>query len=134
MIRLKTDLSDLRRNLKLHDREANRRIERLLHDVGRRTIEILRGYTGETKGPSHRPVHPGGWADRTRELRDAYRYEVERASRGWMLVIINDDEKAHLVEDHDGLYVVRGVTHKNGPVYQALRQAMKDIAPDWSLS
>lgn len=104
--------------------ENRRRVDSMIR---RQISRLKRNRVVRARGP----FHPGHWADRTRKLRDSYGYSVSRVSRGWALIIYNQAPHAHLVEERDGFYVVRGVTAKGGPVDRALGQALRELAPEW---
>lgn len=79
-----------------------------------------------------RPAHPGGWGDRTNRLREGYGFEVVAVTDGFALSIINAARHGHLVEALDGMFVVRGVTDRDGPVQRAIRQAMSEQRVTWT--
>lgn len=124
------DLASLRQTLEARTKEWDPKVGEILNRVGPRVVEILRSYTGE-KNRRGRPVHPGGWGDKTFNLRDSYFWEVQREPGHWVLLVGNTAPHAHLIEAIDGMFVVRGITEPGGPVEAALRQAVQEIAPDW---
>ena len=113
------------------EQETAASIERVLDRVGKRTVEILQGYVGETE--DGRPAHPGGWGDRTGKLAAGYSYDVTRESDGWLFELRNTARHAHLIEALDGYFVVRGATEPGGPVWVALAQAVRELMPDWQV-
>lgn len=129
---MELDLASLRNTLQARAREWDPQIGEILELVGARTVEYLRSYTSE-RNQAGRPVHPGGWGDRTFTLRDSYFYEVHREPGSWVLILGNTGAHAHLVEA-TGKFVVRGITEPGGPVHVALKKAVGDIAPDWRVS
>jgi len=125
------DSAGLRKVVEDAAKQWDPKIELVLNRVGSRVVDILRSYTGE-RNKRGREKHPGGWGDKTFKLRDSFFYEVQHERPGlWLLIIGNTAPHAHLVEAVDGIFVVRGVAEPGGPVDQALRQAVSEIAPEW---
>lgn len=130
---MRLDTSGLRRTLERKAREWDPQIGAVLTLVGKRTVDLLRSYTGK-RNKRGRTVHPGGWGDKTFTLRDSFFYEVVHERPGvWALVIGNTARHAHLVEAVDGIFVVRGIAEPGGPVDVALRQAVHEISPEWEV-
>lgn len=129
---VKVDTHSIRRAKEALRRQRDKKIPEVLHRVGERTIEILRSFTGE-KNDRGRRMHPGKWADRTGNLSRSYAYEVSRSGTTWRLTLLNTAPHAHLVEGLGGFFVVRGVADPGGPVSQALRQAVRELAPGWEV-
>lgn len=127
---VKLDLASLRQTLEARTKGAEPKLGEILERVGARVVELLRGYTGE-KNRRGRPMHPGGWADKTFSLREGFYHKVRREGGGVVLEIGNDARHAHLVEALDGIFVVRGIAEPGGPVEAALRQAVQELAPEW---
>lgn len=126
---LQLDMSEMRQRLEARAKEGDKKLGQILEEVGALTVAFLRSYTTE-KNRAGRPKHPGGWADKTFKLRDSYYYEVQREAGAWLLIIGNTGRHAQLVEA-TGKFVVRGVTEPGGPVEEALRKAVAQLAPDW---
>jgi len=127
---LTIDASELLNDLALAE---SRILGALLERVGERTVELLQSYTGGTKKDGRR-IHPGAWADRTGNLADHYGYQVDHDTGVWRLVIYNSAKHAHLLEALDGYFVVRGIMDKGGPVWDALTQAVRELAPEWRVA
>jgi hypothetical protein len=102
-------------------------LELMLMAVGEKTVAYLRSLTSEQRPPVKRsgPVrsaHPGHWGDVTGQLANSYGYYVYRS---------NTTEYAIFLEQHEGFFVLSGVTESGGPVEMAIRHAVAAIAPDW---
>lgn len=139
-----------------------RNVALIMERIGWETVAFLRE-TGHGTRPPVRPgepsrsAHPGGWADVTSQLANAYRFELyaggsrirwsepgEQLSLGgafsagnlrWPLELhfINGMEYAAALEARDGYWVVREVTEAGGPVRRALRHAIQKIDPSGSV-
>ena len=112
------------------------KIFRVLQMVGINTIAYLRSFTARRsppvrRGEGSRAQHPGGWADVTSNLANAYTWKVTRDEGGATLVLSNSMEYAAYLEARDGFFVLRGVAEPGGPVEQALKEAAAVVAPGW---
>ena len=138
-------------------------VQKLLHvfdQVGWETISFLRSLTGDVRPPVRpgepfRRAHPGGWADVTSNLANAYRFElwagghkVRWSTEGPQptlegriprtlpraaeirLGFFNGMEYAAHLEIRDGYWVIREITEAGGPVVRAVREVITRIAPD----
>ena len=133
----------------------------IMEQVGWETVGLLRSLTNETRPPAragepHRRAHPGGWADVTSNLANAYRFElwaggirVRWSEPGEQLAIygvlpghlrfplelhiVNGMEYAAVLEARDGYWVVREVAGAGGPVQRALRRAILKVDPEGSI-
>lgn len=129
-------LSSLRK-LQISDLE---KAERILEMVGIETVAYLRSLTNEIRPPAKpggntRRAHPGHWADVTGQLALSYAWEVVRVSDVEVrLVLSNSAEHAIWLELREGFFVLTGVTESDGPVEQALRRIIPQIAPGWTLA
>ena len=135
---LSIDQDSFRQALRTAEMEEQRKIELLLEAVGAETVAFLRTLTAETRpgvrpGEPARRAHPGGWADITGNLANAYAYEVQRIPDGATLVLSNSMEYSAVLEIRDGYFVLRGVTDPGGPLEQALRRAIPQVAPGWTV-
>ena len=128
--RVELDFASMKRRLEARVRDFSPTVEEILHLVGERTVEHLRSYTGE-QNRRGRPLHPGGWADRTYRLRESFYSKVRKEDGALVLEIGNTAPHAHLVEARDGMFVVRGVAEPGGPVRRGLAKAVAELAPDW---
>lgn len=126
--RITIDQSDRRELVETRRRGREKEVRQLLERVGQRVVELLAGFMAERTRDGRRK-HPGGWADRTGRMAESYEYEVERTSNGWSLTILNTAWYAAIVEAKEGLFVVRGVAEKGGPVHRAFREALRELAP-----
>jgi hypothetical protein len=111
-------------------------LELMLMAVGEKTVAYLRSLTSEQRPPVKRsgPVrsaHPGHWGDVTGQLANSYGYYVYRSPGELQLVLYNTAEYAIFLEQHEGFFVLSGVTESGGPVEMAIRHAVAAIAPDW---
>lgn len=114
------------------------KVEILLQAVGAETIAYLRSLTSNTRPPvrageGSRYAHPGGWADVTGNLANAYAFAVEKGSDSISLVLSNSMSYAAILEARDGFFVLSGVTDPGGPVQTSLERALARIAPDMEL-
>lgn len=113
-----------------------KRVQRTMQVVGVETVTYLRSLT-KTMRPPVRPgegprrAHPGGWADVTGNLANAYEWEVDvDAGAGIVtLVLKNGMEYAAYLDARDGYFVLRGVADEGGPVEQALVRILARVAP-----
>jgi hypothetical protein len=132
-IAVPANMTDWMRN---HVQETDKRIELILQIVGANTVAYLRSLTTVRrppvrKGEGERWAHPGGWADISSNLANAYAFEVRQSGAGWELVLSNHMEYAAYLEAKDGYFVLSGVTEPGGPVEQAIRDAVAEVAPGW---
>lgn len=123
-------LDELGTRVRQLETRADDRAFRLLDAAGARTVAFLRSLTAGVSRDGRR-LHPGGWADRTGETADSFSYRIERRGPGWRLVIENDSRAAVELEEMDGIFVVSGVADPGGPVEQAMRAAVDEVAPGW---
>lgn len=110
----------------------------IMERVGYETIAYLRSLTNEMRPPARvggnsRRAHPGHWADVTSQLANSYTFEVESSDTEVRLILRNDAEHAIYVEAMDGFFVLSGVADPNGPVEQALRRIVPQVAPGWQV-
>jgi hypothetical protein len=106
--------------------------------VGHETIAFLRSYTEQRVPPvrahqAARRAHPGGWSDVTGNMVNAFAFEIQDGPEQLALIFTNSMEYAAMVEARDGLFVLKGITDKGGPVDKALRRAIDAIAPGMEL-
>ena len=132
-----------------------------MEQVGWETVGLLRSLTNETRPPArvgepHRRAHPGGWADVSSNLANAYRFELYSDGKlvRWStegenpqlrgnlpshptfpleLKFLNGMEYALYLELRDGYWVIREVTEAGGPVQRALRKVLRAVAPDMDI-
>lgn len=128
MARVTYDTKDFIKGLR-EEVSGSRVFGAVLERVGARTVELLQSYVGMNE--EGRRTHPGGWADRRGDMVEGYGFEVDQTSGGWALTVYNTDKQAHLVEALEGLFVIRGIMDKGGPVSKALKQAFQELAPEW---
>lgn len=107
-----------------------------LEMIGRDVVAFLRSTTSTTRpaaraGEPRRKAHPGGWADVTGNLANAYAFEIIQDGSGFVLRFENSMEYAATLEERDGYYVLSGVTESGGPVEQALKQVVSRAFPEW---
>lgn len=132
------DVSDMLLDIEGIEREVLDILHGMAEAIGHRTVAYLRSLTGVMRPPAKpggafRYAHPGGWADITSNLANAYRFEVRPNGKGWTLAFINSMEYAAYLEAHDGYFVLSGVTDPGGPVEQAMRQVLAEVAPNWEI-
>ncbi len=117
---------------------AEERATVLFETTGEEVVGHLKSYTSARRppirpgGPS-RPAHPGGWADVSKELMEGYGYRVTVRRGGAQLEIFNTAGHAVHLEARDGYFVVTGVMDEGGPVWQALRRRLREVAPEWGM-
>ena len=122
------------------ERDTSEKIRQLLEAVGILTVAFLRSFTSETRPPvrganTPRPAHPGHWADISGHLALSYDKEVKQSEGGgWLLELSNSAEYAAALEARDGFFVLSGVTDRGGPVEEAVRRAVAQVAPDWTVT
>lgn len=76
-----------------------------------------------------RPMHPGGWADITMELRQGYVSEVQNnGPADYTLTLDNTSEHAPFVEAMAGMFVVEGVFDPGSSVMRAIEHAFNKIS------
>ena len=78
----RTVVRELRKAFRAGDFPEVNALENVADAAGTEEINYLRSTTGELAPPvrtaeGRREKHPGGWADRTGNLKNAYRHEVE---------------------------------------------------------
>lgn len=137
-IEFSIDDAEFRREIRALEVDAAKKLALVAEAVGRETIAYLRSYTGETRpalrpGQPNRRAHPGGWADVTQNLSNAYGFEVSETDGAVTLTLLNTMEYAAALEARDGYFVLRGVTDPGGPVEKALREVIPRIAPGWTV-
>lgn len=120
------------------ERNVNVRLRRVMELIGVRTIEYLKSLTTEvrppaTRGGGDRFAHPGHWADRSGHLANSYAWAVEEGPDGFTLRLTNSADYAIQLEQRDGFFVLSGVTDRGGPMQEALRQAVAEVAPSWQV-
>lgn len=126
--------------LKAVQADTDTKIRLLLEAVGVETIALLRSVTNERRPPvrrgeGERSAHPGHWADITGALANAYAFSVERDPQGgWVLILTNSMAYAAYLEARDGFFVLSGVLEPGGPVDRALRAALAQVAPGWTVA
>lgn len=119
--------------------QERRKLKNVLEMVARETVAFLRSTTSETRpgvrpGEPSRKAHPGGWADVTANLSNAYDFKITDRGGDLILRFVNTMEYAIYLEQRDGYYVLSGVTDSGGPVEKALRKALPRVAPNWRLA
>lgn len=87
----------------------------------------------EGSDEQERAAHPGGWADVSGDLARAYAWTVTKEQGGSTLTLSNHMEYAAALEARDGYFVLKGVMDPGGPVEMALREIIRQVAPDWEL-
>jgi hypothetical protein len=140
MIDLESSMDDesLRKALDLAGRQMLDAAPVILDAVGAETVAFLRSLTSEMQPPAKpgepaRAAHPGGWADITGQLANAYAWDVSTDGDGVRLVLSNNMEYAAALDAKDGYFVLSGVTEPGGPVEAALRRVVAMVAPDWEV-
>lgn len=93
-------------------------------------VAYLRSLTAETRPPAKagegwRYAHPGHWADITGQLANSYDHYVAVVAGGVVVAFVNYAEYARHLEQHDGYFVLSGVTAPGGPVEVALVRVAK---------
>jgi hypothetical protein len=139
MLRLSIQHGDYVRRIAAVQMDTVEKITLVLEQVGIETIAYLRSLTNEIRPPvkegdAERRAHPGHWADRSGQLAGAYSWEIERRGRTEMALIFrNTAEHAMWLEVKEGFFVLHGVTEPGGPVQQALKKVIPQIAPGWTV-
>lgn len=149
---------DFIRELALLELDVASKLLLTMEQAGWEVITYLRSLTGETRpaarpGEPRRRAHPGGWADITGNLANAYRFELYAGGKlvRWTtdgpaptlqgsiptaprfpleLKFINSMEYAAALEAKDGYWVITEITGAGGPVASALRKVLGRIAPE----
>lgn len=138
--------------------EVARKLLMTMDQVGWEVIGYLRSLTDEIRPPARpgepsRRAHPGGWADVTSNLANAYRFELYAGGElvRWStegpnatregsipaspqfpleLRFLNGMEYAAYLEARDGFWIIREITEAGGPVRRAMRTVLAAIDPD----
>lgn len=108
---------------------------RISQVVGIETVMYLRSLTDVMrppvrKGEGPRQAHPGGWADVTGNLANAYGAEVQSFGDEVVLLLTNTMEYAAYLEARDAYYVLEGVAADGGPVQQLMERIVARVAPE----
>lgn len=141
-ISFKTDTTGFEDMLADIEADTQSKMQMLLDAVGAETVAYLRSLTSKMQPPARRypggplggdrQAHPGGWADRSSNLANAYAYNVQVDAESATLQISNAMEYAIYLEVKENYYVIRGVFQEDGPVFAAIRRNLARIAPDWT--
>lgn len=140
-LRLSVESRGVRESIAALQLDERQKLALVLQRVGIETIAYLRSLTTEMRPPARRfpgaplggmrRAHPGHWADVSSQLALAYSWEVEERGDEVVLALRNSAEHAVFVEARDGFFVLSGVADAGGPVEQALRKVIPEIAPGW---
>jgi hypothetical protein len=133
-----TELTGLEELVRRLEGDARVKLRRVAEFIGERTVEYLKSYTSEIRPPTTPggptgPAHPGHWKDITKQLVEGYGSRVTEDVDGLTLEVFNRSDHAIFVEMRQGYFVLHSVMDPGGPVEQALRKAVAQIAPEWTV-